>query len=134
MATMIDSSVWVDYFHPKTPRAIRQTARGVILHADAALCEPILFELLRGAPKNQRAIIEAHFATMPVLHTPASLWRDARQLGQACHDRGMIAGSMDLLIASICIHHNVALVSFDAEFAEIAKVSSLECRLLARNA
>lgn len=134
MATLIDSSVWVDYFHPKTPRAVRETARAVIVHADAVLCEPIRFELLRSAPKNQRAPIEAHFATMPVLHTPSSLWRDAQRLGQACHDRGWIVSALDLLIASICIHHNVELAGFDAQFADIAKVSPLDFRLLPRTA
>jgi predicted nucleic acid-binding protein len=133
MDALIESSVWVNYFHPKTPRTVRETARTAITQPNAVLGEPVIFELLRGAPKVQRPVIEAHFATMPVLSTPSSLWKDAERLGRACHDRGWVMGALDLLIASLCIHHNAELLSFDTQFADLAKVCPLKFRLLIRS-
>jgi predicted nucleic acid-binding protein len=132
MATIIDTSVWVDYFRTGTPDAIRLSACAAILHPDAALCEPVWFELLRCVPARQRAPILAHLDTLPRLETPASLWQDALHLGQACHAAGWVTGSMDLLIASLCLHHHATLVTFDRDFEGIAKVTALKLRLLPR--
>jgi len=132
MDTLIESSVWVDYLHPKTPRSVRETARTEIARPSARLCEPVILEVLRGTPQKQRTIVEAHFSTIPVLPTPVSLWSDALHLGQVCHDMGWIIGSLDLLIASLCLHHQAELVTFDARFAQIAKAVPIRLRLLKR--
>jgi predicted nucleic acid-binding protein len=41
---------------------------------------------------------------------------------------------MDLLIAAASIHHDAEVVTFDAHFADIAKLSSLRVQLLTRAA
>lgn len=50
---------------------------------------------------------------------------------QAC-DAGLRVSSIDLLIATICIHHAVVLTTFDAHFEALAKLSKLRVNLLAR--
>ena len=42
--------------------------------------------------------------------------------------------SLVLLIAALCIHHDVALTTFDAHFAELGKLSKLRVNLLIRPA
>lgn len=42
--------------------------------------------------------------------------------------------SMDLLIAALCIHHDVALTTFDAHFTDLGKHSKLCVNLLIRPA
>lgn len=132
MGALIDTSVWVDCLHPRTPRRARVVARREVARADAATCEPVMFELLRACPRKQRALLEAHLATLPVLPTPASLWRDASELGRRCHEKGWNISSIDLLIAAVGLHHDVELVSFDNQYAFIAKISPLKLNLLAR--
>jgi len=39
---------------------------------------------------------------------------------------------MDLLIAQVAIHHDVELVTFDCDFANISAVSKLRVNLLKR--
>lgn len=132
MVTLIDTSVWVDFFRAATPARVREAARLSIVSPDAATCEPVIFELIRGCPSKQRPMVQAHLATTPTLSTPASMWADASRLGQLCHDKGFQAGSLDLLIATLCIHHGAEIVTFDADFGAIAKISPLNVRLLGR--
>ena len=132
MVTLIDTSVWVDFFRAATPVPIRDAARKSIVSPDAATCEPVMFELLRSCPSKQRPLVQAHLATMPTLSTPASLWAEAARLGELCHDKGFQAGSLDLLIASLCIHHGAEIVTFDADFGAISNFSPLKVRLIER--
>ena len=132
MARLIDSSLWVDFTRAKSPVALKSLIHPWILDPEAAICEPIAFEVLRHASKAERTKIEAQFATLPLLTTPQKLWRDAMILGAKCHEKGINLGSMDLLIASIAIHHDAELITFDNDFSKIASVSALKVIMLKR--
>ena len=133
MATVIDSSLWVDFFRARTPLAIKERVAFVVEQRDAALCDPIRFEILRAARRDERDRVETTFATFPLLSTPSDLWEKAVGLGQKCVDAGIRPRSLDLLIATVCLRHDSELVTFDADFAEMAKVCPLNVRLLTRH-
>ena len=82
MESLIDSSIWIDSFRPSTPALIRRVAHDAINRATAVICEPIWFELLRLAAKSDRKRVETTLNTIPILHTPADLWRKATGFGQ----------------------------------------------------
>ena len=132
MSLIIDSSLWVDFLRAKTPAKIKQQVVPLVNAADAVICEPIKFEILRAALRHERTTIESIFATLPTLPTPADLWERSAALGQKCLGHGFRPPAMDLLIAQIAIEHQAELVTFDAHFAEIAKVSSLKTQSLER--
>jgi len=132
MARLIESSLWVDFTRKKSPVALKAFIQPWILDPEACLCELIAFEVLRHTTPQERTQIEAQFATLPVLTTPAKLWRDATRLGQICRDKGHTAGSLDLLIATLAIHHGAELITFDADYEPIALHSDLNLRLLTR--
>lgn len=132
MVTVVDSSLWVDYFRARTPPAVKRQIDPIVRRADIALCEPIVFELLRAAPAVHARFIERYFATIPVLATPSTLWTDAHRLGQRCLAAGFLVPALDLLIAQVCRHHDASLVGFDGHFQHIAGVSDLKLTLLTR--
>ncbi len=132
MTNIVDSSLWVDYFRKRTPAAVKAQVDGIVRGADVASCAPILFELLRAVPPKEGRKIEEFFATIPLLETPGSLWSDAGHLGQKCAQSGLLTPAIDLLIAQICIHHDVLITTYDADFKKIASVSSLRLNLLTR--
>lgn len=132
MARLIESSVWVDFTRRKSPAALKRLIEPWILDPSAALCEPVIFEILRHATEQERPMIEAQFSTYPVLATPPRIWRQATLLGQKCRDQGFNAGSLDLVIAAIAIHHDAEIITFDADFASISKASTLRVQLLSR--
>ncbi len=132
MARLIESSLWVDFTRGKSPLALKSLIQPWILDPLACLCEPVAFEILRHATPQERPWIEAQFATLPLLATPPLLWRDAARLGQQCRDQGIIAGSLDLLIASLALHHDAELITFDTDYQAIARASGLRVLLLSR--
>jgi predicted nucleic acid-binding protein len=132
MAALIDTSIWIDLFRAKAPRAVKLRAQHIVDALDACLCEPIVFELTRSAPVDQRARITEYFATFPHLETPRDLWRGASRLGQECSAAGFTPRPLDLLIAQVCLHHNAELVTFDGDFPRIAEHCSLKMRLVSR--
>lgn len=126
MARLIDTSLWIDFTRAKTPLARKLAIQPWILDPDACLCEPVAFEVLRHATPKERAQIEAQFSTLPLLPTPPQLWRDAARLGQICRDQGHNAGSLDLIIAAIALHHHAQLITGDADFLTIARLTKLK--------
>ena len=132
MGQVIDTCVWIDHLRKGTPEATRRMADAALNDADALLCEPVRFELLCGASRKERPLLLRRLETMPLLHTPPHLWAEASKLAAAACDAGVRVPSVDLLIAALCIHHDVALTTFDAHFSDLAKLSELRVNLLKR--
>jgi predicted nucleic acid-binding protein len=132
MGTLIDSSLWVDYFRARTPRQVKAQVVSYVDDREAVLCEPVRFEILRAALPSERRQIEETFATLPLASTPPDLWRQSELLGQQCLAAGTQPLAMDLLIAQICLAHEFEIVTFDKDFGNIAKVCRLKVRLLNR--
>jgi len=133
MARLIESSLWVDFTRSKSPLALKTLIQPWILDPLACLCEPITFEVLRHATPQEQKWINAQFETLPLLSTPDRLWRDATRLGQQCRAAGFTAGSLDLVIAALCIHHDAELITFDADYLTIARCSKLRVLHLSRD-
>jgi predicted nucleic acid-binding protein len=134
MAAVIDTSVWVDLFHPKTPAPAREAARLAVERDDAALCEPVWLELLRGVPDANYSGVLRFLDTVPMLPTPPTLWADALKLARACFREGHPVSSMDTMIVSICSLHQAELVSFDQGFEPLTRIARVRLVLLTRNA
>jgi predicted nucleic acid-binding protein len=132
MPTLIDTSLWVDFTRMRSPRTIKRFIAPFILHPDAHLAEPITFEILRHATATEARQLTQQFQTLPMLATPALLWTQAAALGQACRQKNITVNSLDLLIATIALHHGAEVVTFDDDFQKIAGVSSLQVKLLKR--
>jgi predicted nucleic acid-binding protein len=132
MATLIDSSVWIDFTRTRSPRSLKQFIAPYILAPGASLAEPVVFEVLRHASDKESAQIGAQFDTLPMLPTPADLWSKAAKLGQGCRKKGIDSGGLDLLISAVAIHHETELVTFDHGFEKIASASTLKVKLLVR--
>ncbi|TVS07458.1 MAG: PIN domain nuclease [Cyanobium sp. PLM2.Bin73] len=134
MTLLLDTSLWVDFTRTRSPAALKQFIAPFVLDPQAHLAEPVLFEVLRSARPEEARQLQAQFATLPTLSTPADLWQRAIGLGQACRQIGRTVLSLDLLVAAVALHHNAVLVSFDADFEAIASVSELRLQRLNRPA
>jgi predicted nucleic acid-binding protein len=132
MATLIDATLWVDFTRARTPPAIKRFIAPFILDPSAHLAEPIEFELLRFASDDEKRQLSRQFQTLPHLQTPTRLWGEAAALGQTCRKAGFIAGALNLLIATVAIHHDAELITFDSDFLQIATSSKLRVKLLER--
>ena len=132
MATIIDTSIWVDCLRAGSSEGLRRQTLAILAGHECFICEPVTFALLRAVPKRDRIRTEALLATVPVLATPREIWAAAQLLGQKCLDAGFLPPPMDLLIAQICVYHNSRLVTFDAHYEHISQVSPLKTDLRLR--
>jgi predicted nucleic acid-binding protein len=132
MPTLIDTSLWIDFTRTRSPRTLKRFIAPYILHPDAHLAEPITFEILRHATAAEARQLTQQFQTLPMLATPPLFWTQAAELGQACRRKNITIGSLDLLIATIALHHGAEIVTFDSDYQKIASVSHLQTKLLQR--
>lgn len=132
MANLVDSSLWIDLTRARSPQTLKQFVATQLDEPEICLAEPIVFEVLRHADRNEIRLLTQLFAQVPVLATPDDLWTSAAQLGRACRKKGFTVSSLDLLIAAIAVNHDAELITFDDDFKKIAEASSLRVTLLKR--
>jgi predicted nucleic acid-binding protein len=96
------------------------------------LVDAVAFEFLRYASDAEARGFEVHSTTVPTLATPSDIWVKAADLGRACRRQANLIKALDLLIAAVALHHDVAVVTYDTDYEKIAKASALKVRLLKR--
>ena len=125
MTLLVDTSVW-----------------SLALRRDAAVTDPevqelkdallgtevvvttglVLQELLQGfsGPKANAQIIE-RFAALPLLQPDREDHIAAAGLRNTCRRAGVQIGTVDAVLAQLCIRHDMLLLSTDNDFARAAK-------------
>jgi predicted nucleic acid-binding protein len=81
----------------------------------------ILQELLQGftGPRARKDIIE-HFGALPLLGPDREDHIDAAELRNQCRRSGVQIGTIDALLAQLCIRHGLTLLSTDRDFVHVA--------------
>lgn len=86
----------------------------------------VLQELLQGfsGPKSRALIIE-RFSALPLLQPDREDHVAAAELRNACRRAGVQVGTIDALLAQLCIRHDLTLLSTDNDF----KLAAPHCAL-----
>ena len=86
----------------------------------------VLQELLQGfaGPKARREIV-ARFDALPALRPDRRDHIEAAELRNHCRRAGVQMGTIDALIAQLCIRHQLMLLTTDNDFALAASHCSL---------
>lgn len=132
MGTLIDTSVWIDAFHSRTPVTVKAAATAAINRPEALLCEPVHLEFFRGVPERDLARAQKFLGTVPMLPTPISLWRDALALLRICEKKGVAISTLDALIAVIALEHNATIATFDQDFQILQEHCGVSVEFLPR--
>ncbi len=82
----------------------------------------VLQELLQGfaGPKARREIVE-RFAALPLVVPDRDDHIEAADLRNRCRRAGVQLGTIDALLAQLCIRHDLQLLTTDASFVHAAK-------------
>jgi predicted nucleic acid-binding protein len=87
----------------------------------------ILQELLQGfAGPKARARIVDRFSAVPLLVPDREDHIEAAELHNHCRRRGVQIGTIDALLAQLCLRHDLTMLSTDGDFHAIAKHSALK--------
>jgi predicted nucleic acid-binding protein len=122
----VDTSVWSLAFRRDTPPDVPEVAAlQQALQSGAAITTTglVLQELLQGinGPKQADALIE-RFAEFPLLTPRRQDHIAAATLRNTCRKAGVQVGTIDALIAQLCLRHELTLLTTDGDFRNVAKV------------
>jgi predicted nucleic acid-binding protein len=124
MNLLVDTSVWSLALRRDPPAvmphiaALRQALEGDDVVVTTGL---VLQELLQGfaGPRARRDIIE-HFAALPMISPGREDHVAAAELRNKCRRAGVQMGTIDALLAQLCIRHGLTLLTTDKDFTRAA--------------
>ena len=87
----------------------------------------VLQELLQGfsGPSARDQIID-RFAALPLLMPDRRDHIEAAELRNNCRRAGKQVGTIDALLAQLCLRHELALLTTDKDFEQIARLFPLK--------
>jgi predicted nucleic acid-binding protein len=125
---LVDTSVWSLALRRDTkPTAEVDALKGALEGGDTVVTTGIVLqELLQGfsGPRDRRQIIE-RFGALPLLVPDREDHIEAAELRNRCRRAGVQIGTIDALLAQLCIRHDLTLLTTDNDFASIAGHSTL---------
>lgn len=127
MTLFVDTSVWSLAFRrdatPEHPSSIEVLALHQALEGDDTIVTTgvILQELLQGfsGPRARNDIID-RFSALPLLVPDRQDHIDAAELRNQCRRAGVQIGTIDALLAQLCIRHGLTLLTTDNDFVHVA--------------
>jgi predicted nucleic acid-binding protein len=130
LSLLVDTSVWSLAFRRDERPAgdeVGWLVRAIETGETILTTGLILQELLQGftGPKQRQALL-SRFATLPLLVPDRQDHVEAAELRNRCRRAGTQIGTIDALIAELCIRHDLTLLTTDADFGRIAKLSALK--------
>ncbi len=129
MNLFVDTSVWSLALRRDTPPSQPEVAflRRALDRATPVLTTGIVLqELLQGfrGPKARAAIL-SRFSALPFLVPDRDDHVRAAELHVACRRKGLQVGTIDVLLAALCVRYELTMLSTDAHFRRIAGVRPL---------
>lgn len=136
MTMLVDTSVWSLAFRRDTAsRAPQVEALRSALGGGEAIVTTglILQELLQGfvGPRNRDDIVK-RFTALPLIVPDRSDHIEAAELRNACRRSGVQVGTIDALLAQLCIRHGIILLTTDNDFVLAAAHCPLKVWALAK--
>ena len=124
MNLFVDTSVWSLAFRRDAAsdaaevHALRQALEG----GDTVVTTGVILqELLQGfsGPRTRKDIID-RFSALPLLMPDRQDHIDAAELRNKCRRSGVQLGTIDALLAQLCIRHTLTLLTTDKDFFHAA--------------
>ena len=130
MSLFVDTSVWSLALRRDAPEASPEVValRDAITAGDTILTTGlVLQELLQGfaGPKARAQILE-RFSAVPLLAPDRDDHIEAATLRNTWRRGGIQVGTIDALIAQLCVRHGLTILSTDRDFENIARHTRLK--------
>lgn len=130
MSLFVDTSIWSSALRrdipdvtPQTKALVQALETGQIVVTTGL----VLQELLQGfsGPKARDSIVE-RFAALPFLAPDRADHIAAAELRNECRRAGLQIGTIDALLAQLCIRHDLTMLTADRDFEHLAKHCGLQ--------
>ena len=128
MNLFVDTSVWSLALRRDTPPDLAEVDELKKALDAGMVCTTglVLQELLQGfrRPKARDQIV-SRFTALPVLQPGREDHIQAAELRNRCRRKGIQAGTIDALLAQLCVHYDLTMLTTDNDFKHIASVVPL---------
>ena len=122
---LVDTSVWSLAFRrdARTDVAEVGALQRALQRGDPVISTGfVLQELLQGfSGSKARASLIEKFSALPFVSPTRQDHVDAAELRNRCRRKGVQMGTIDALLAQLCINHDLILLSTDKDFTHAAK-------------
>lgn len=87
----------------------------------------VLQEILQGfaGPKSREQIVE-RFSALPLIVPDRDDHIHAAELRNHCRRKGAQIGTIDALLAQLCLRHDLTMLTTDGDFSNVARHSALK--------
>jgi predicted nucleic acid-binding protein len=127
---LADTSAWIEYLR-RTHSSADRAMQSLRAH-EVSITDPVLMELLAGAPEPAAARLQKDLVRMNRLEIAptdyehaAGIYRNARRAGRTLRNQ------IDCLIAAVAIRADIPVLHHDADFDFIARHTALRVYELA---
>ena len=129
MSVFVDTSIWSLALRrdpPDITPEVAELGRALRRGEPVFTTGLVLQELLQGfrGPRARTAIVD-RFAALAFLLPERGDHIDAADLRNDCRKRGLQIGTIDALLAQLCIRFELTLLTADADFGRIAELHPL---------
>jgi predicted nucleic acid-binding protein len=130
LSLFVDTSVWSLAFRRDAQPAtapVRALTGALESGETIVITGLVLQELLQGfsGPRDRKAILN-RFAALPLLMPDRDDHIEAAELRNHCRRRGVQIGTIDALLARLCIRHELTMLTTDDDFRRIARLGALK--------
>jgi predicted nucleic acid-binding protein len=129
LSLFVDTSVWSLTFRraaPVSSNERRELIRAIEAGEELVTTGLVLQELLQGfsGPRNRAQILD-RFAALPLLVPDRRDHVDAAELRNKSRRAGIQIGTIDALLAQLCLRHDLTMLTTDRDFHNIARHCAL---------
>jgi hypothetical protein len=130
LTVFVDTSVWSLVFRrdaPATAPEARALTAAIESGETIVTTGLVLQELLQGfdGPKARDQLLD-RFSDLPLLVADRQDHVHAADLRNRCRRAGIQIGTIDALLAQLCIRHDLTMLTCDRDFTHIAGLASLK--------
>ena len=116
---LVDTSAWIDYFN-KPNSKIGKAVEKIIKQEKAFITGLILTELLQGArAQEEYDVLLDSMLALPLLETELNTWIETGRLAFTLRRQGITVPTTDLIIATLALRDNCAILTLDHHFQKI---------------
>ena len=127
MSLFVDTSIWslaLRRDSPASSREVRALVRAIEAGETLLTTGLVLQELLQGfsGPKSRNRIVD-RFSSVPLLVPDRDDHVRAAELRNHRRRNGVQVGTIDALLAQLCIRHDLTMLTADKDFGRIAPIT-----------
>ena len=130
MSLFVDTSVWSLAFRRDAPASAnerRELVRAIEAGEELVTTGLVLQEILQGfsGPRDREQILD-RFAELPLLVPDRLDHMNAAGLRNRCRRGGIQIGTIDALLAQLCLRHDLTMLTADRDFRDSARHCALK--------